>query len=229
MSSDTSTRGHATLRASAALAFLSGFAVMVLEIVGTRLLARDFGSSFYVWTSQIGVVLVALSLGYVAGGVWADRFQHGRFLSWFLAPAAAFTALIPEFAGGVMARIVGRHPVEFEIPLLWQKLDPAIGAALVFLPPCFVLAMLPPYLIRLSARSVGHVGRVSGMVYGAGSIGSIAGVFTSGYLLIDLFRLTHIFHGTGVLIAFLAIACWRLRGPVAVSVTPAGRPASEHA
>jgi hypothetical protein len=198
--------GH--IVAASGMAVFSGFAVMVLEIVGMRLLARDFGSSFYVWTSQIGVVLVALALGYVAGGFWADRFHHPRLLAWLLVPAAVFTVFIPDFAGPLMGWIVGRHPIEREIPLLWQKLDPALGAALIFLPPCFVLATLPPYLIRVASRAVAHVGRVSGLVYGAGSAGSIAGVFISGYVLIDLFNLSHIFRGTGVLMLALAAACW---------------------
>jgi len=50
--------------AAAAYVFLGGFAVMVLEIIGARYLAKDFGGSFYVWISQIGVILVALALGW---------------------------------------------------------------------------------------------------------------------------------------------------------------------
>jgi hypothetical protein len=49
--------------AAAALVFEGGFAIMVLEVVGARYLARDFGSSFYVWVSQIGVILTALTAG----------------------------------------------------------------------------------------------------------------------------------------------------------------------
>ena len=45
------------------LVFLGGFAIMVLEIIGARFLAKDFGSSFYVWVSQIGVILTALDMG----------------------------------------------------------------------------------------------------------------------------------------------------------------------
>lgn len=187
------------------IAFLSGFAVMVLEIVGLRLLARDFGSSFYVWTSQIGVVLVALTTGYLAGGFWADRLRGPRWLACLVGAAGLFTAAVPLLAGPVMGIIVGRHPVETEIPQIWQKLDPALGAAVVFLPPCLVLAMLPPYLIRLSARTVGEVGRVSGAVYGAGSAGSIAGVFTSGYVLIDVMSLPQIFRATGGIMVIVAI------------------------
>ena len=54
------------------LVFLGGFVIMVLEIVGARYLAKDFGSSFYVWTSQIGVILIALAAGYYVGGAMAD-------------------------------------------------------------------------------------------------------------------------------------------------------------
>jgi MFS family permease len=189
------------------LAFVSGFAVMVLEIVGARLLAKDFGSSFYVWTSQIGVVLVALTLGYVVGGVWADRFHRLRVLFWALLPAAVFTALIPQVAASVIDMIVSRHPLDQEIPRFWQKVDPAIGSALIFLPPCFVLAALPPFLIRLESRTVAQVGRISGSVYGAGSAGSIAGVFLSGYVLIEHLSLAQTFGLTAALMVVLAILC----------------------
>lgn len=196
------------LMAATALAFLSGMAVMVIEIVGARLLARDFGGSFYVWTSQIGVVLVALSIGYVAGGIVADRYRRPRLLAWVLGAAGVFTAAIPWFAGDVMGYLVDRHPHDQDIPALWQRLDPALGAAVVFLPPCLLLAILPPFLIRVATGAVNRVGRVSGLVYGAGSAGSIVGVFASGYILIDLFSLPRLFQGTGGLIVGMAVLCW---------------------
>ena len=46
-----------------AIVFLGGFAIMVLEIAGARFLPQYFGSSFYVWVSQIGMVMAALALG----------------------------------------------------------------------------------------------------------------------------------------------------------------------
>ena len=65
------------LRVAAGLfVFLGGFAVMVLEIIGARYLAKDFGGSFYVWISQIGVILIALAIGYAVGGTLADRFRR---------------------------------------------------------------------------------------------------------------------------------------------------------
>ena len=190
-----------------AIVFLGGFAIMVLEIVGARYLAKDFGAAFYVWTSQIGVILIALSLGYALGGRLVDRFQRGTFLGWLLLPTGVFTGLIPHFAGGIFDLIVMRHPADQSIPMLWQKLDPALGSALIFLGPCFVLAMLSPGMIRLATRHVSHVGRISGMIYAASTVGSIFGVFVSGYILIDTMRLSRIFHVTGALIAALGILC----------------------
>lgn len=186
-----------------ALVFLGGFAVMVLEIIGARYLVKDFGGSFYVWTSQIGVILIALALGYAIGGWLADRFKKASFLAWLLVPTGLLVYLIPAYADRLVEAIVMRHPPDDNIPIIWQKLDPAIGSALIFLLPCFVLATLCPYMIRLMASRLSHVGRVSGWIYAASTVGSIAGVFISGYVLIDQMTLSAIFRATGGLVAAL--------------------------
>ncbi len=192
--------------AAALFVFLGGFALMVLEIVGARYLLKDFGGSVYVWISQIGVILIALAFGYALGGLLADRFQRARFLAAPLALAGLFTGFIPWFTPALMEAIVMRHPLDREIPLLWQKLDPAIGSTLVFFLPCLVLATLSPYMIRLATAELCRVGTVSGMIYAASTLGGIAGVFVSGYVLTDYLKLSDIFRATGVLLGLLAAA-----------------------
>src|SRR5262245_18865588 len=115
---------------AAVIVFSGGFSIMVLEIVGARYLAKDFGSSFYVWVSQIGVVLAALAAGYFLGGWLADRFQRLSLLTLLLVPAGIVTWLVPDFTPRLMDAIVLRHPSGQDIPLLWQKLDPALGSGL---------------------------------------------------------------------------------------------------
>lgn len=189
------------------IVFLGGFVIMVLEIIGARYLAKDFGSSFYVWVSQIGIILVALALGYAVGGALADRFQRVSFLAALLVPAGLITFFIPNFAARLIDAIIMRHPVDRAIPLLWQKLDPAIGSALVFLLPCFGLATLSPYMIRVAARHLAHVGKISGLIIAASTLGSIAGVFVSGYVLIDQMSVPNIFRAMGALTCVLGLAC----------------------
>jgi len=190
------------------LVFLGGFAIMVLEIVGARFLTKDFGGSFYVWVSQIGVILVALASGYYVGGALADRFLRISFLAWLLVPAGVVTILIPDFAGPLIEAIIQRHPAGEAIPPLWQKIDPALGSALIFFLPCFVLATLAPYVIRVATRRLAHVGRVSGLVISASTVGSIFGVFVSGYVLIDAMKMSVIFRATGGLTVLLGLLCW---------------------
>src|SRR5436305_970433 len=165
--------------AAALLVFLGGFAVMVLEIIGARYLAKDFGGSFYVWISQIGVILIALALGYLVGGALADRFRRAAFLALPLCVAGLVTLFIPNFTPPLIDAIVMRHPTNGEIPGIWKKLDPVLGSTLVFFLPCFVLAILPPYMIRLASRRLEQVGTISGLIYAASTVGSIAGVFLS--------------------------------------------------
>lgn len=202
--------------AAAFLAFAGGFIIMVIEIVGARLLAGEFGGSFYVWVSQIGVVMVALAAGYYLGGTLADRWGSLRRLAWLLAPAGLLVVAVPAYSPPVFDAIISRHPVESPIPALWRRLDPAFGSAVVFLLPCLVLAMLPPYLIRLSAQGLGGLGRLSGKIIAWSTLGSIAGVFLSGYLLIDWVKLSNIFRLMGALTVLLAGLCWFLdrRRPV---------------
>ena len=136
--------------ATALFVFLGGFSVMVLEVVGTRYLAADFGDAFYVWISQIGVILIALALGYAIGGALADRFQRAAFLAVPMAVAGLFICFIPKFAPPLLDAIVNRHPGA-DIPELWRKLDPVLGSAVVFFLPCFVLAVISPYMVRVAA------------------------------------------------------------------------------
>src|SRR5437588_6573611 len=96
--------------AAAIIVFVGGFIIMVLEIIGARFLAKDFGSSFHVWVSQIGVVLIALALGYFLGGALADRWQRLSVLVALLVPAGLMLFAIPNCAAWLIDAIILRHP-----------------------------------------------------------------------------------------------------------------------
>src|SRR5438105_6381193 len=198
--------------AASTLAFVGGFVLMSLEVIGARYLAKDFGGLFYVMVIQIGVVMFALALGYYIGGTLADRFQRLSVLTAVLVPSGLLTCLIPNFSNRLIIALILRHPTDRDIPALWQKLDPVLGSALVFLLPCFGLATLSPYLIRLSAKTLARVGRTSGLIIAASTVGSIAGVFVSGYVLIDHLTAPSIFRITGIMIILLGLSCFFIDG-----------------
>ena len=71
------------------LAFIGGFVIMSLELLGGRALAPWFGASVYVWGSVIAVFMLALSLGYLLGGRLSQRRPSlGKLGVAFLAGAA---------------------------------------------------------------------------------------------------------------------------------------------
>lgn len=178
---------------------------MVLEIIGTRFLAPHFGTSYYVWVNQIGLVMVALALGYYWGGILADRWRRLGYLAWLLFPAGVFTFNIPNFADRLINAV--STPPGVELTPLRYALDPVMGSAVVFLFPCVLLAMLSPYVTQICARNLAQVGRASGLIFAASTVGSIAGVFVSGYILLQTASLTVIFYATGCAIMVLAAAC----------------------
>jgi len=45
---------------------------MIFELIGARMLGPFAGTSLFVWTSLIGIILGSLSLGYWLGGKVAD-------------------------------------------------------------------------------------------------------------------------------------------------------------
>ena len=80
------------------LVFVVGTGSLGAEIAAVRLLAPYFGASTIVWANTIGIVLVALSLGYWLGGRLADRHPHMRGLCLLALTAAGLLAIVPFVA-----------------------------------------------------------------------------------------------------------------------------------
>src|ERR671917_2150084 len=77
------------------LVFVVGTGSLGAEIAAVRLLAPYFGASTIVWANTIGIVLVALPVGYWLGGRLADRHPHMRGLCLLALLAAGLLAVVP--------------------------------------------------------------------------------------------------------------------------------------
>ncbi len=75
-----------------------GAASLGSEIAAARLMAPFFGASTIIWANTIGVVLVALSIGYFLGGRIADRRPEVRSLCVVVLAAAVLLAIVPLIA-----------------------------------------------------------------------------------------------------------------------------------
>jgi MFS family permease len=159
-----------------AAVFGCGGVVMIYEIIGSRLLSPYIGSSIYIWTSLIGVILGSLSLGYWLGGRLADRRSELRMLASIIFAAGgliAVTTLIKDIFLSMLA---------LSVMLLEVK---AFFAALVLFAPASVfLGMVTPYAVKLKTSSLDSTGRTVGNLYALSTIGSITGTFLAGFVLV---------------------------------------------
>lgn len=161
------------------IAFWSGFFVMGVELLGGRLLAPNFGSSVYVWGALITIFMLALSLGYLAGGRYSTRNPSMPKLGMLLAAAALTSLPVLPLSGTTLENLA--------IAIPDPRFGSLAGAALLFFVPTFFSGMVSPYCVRLLVDSEETSGRRAGQLYFVSTFGSAAGtILTSFYFVLWL-------------------------------------------
>jgi len=187
------------------VALWSGFFVMGVELLGGRILAPNFGSSIYVWGALITVFMLALSLGYLAGGRWSQRDPSLQRLGLLLLVAAITTLPVLALSGKVL------EDLAFAVP------DPRFGslsaAALLFFVPTFFSGMVSPYCVRLLIDDEKTSGRRAGQLYFVSTFGSAAGTIMTSFYLVLWFEVNAILIGLIAISAALAVLAFVARSP----------------
>jgi spermidine synthase len=186
----------------AILVFVVGMGSLGAEIAAVRLLSPYFGASTIVWANTIGVVLVALSVGYWLGGRAADRHPQRRPLCLVALAAAVLLAAVP---------FVSRPLLDLAVSALdsisaGAFLGSLLGVLLLVAIPVLLLGMVSPWALRLAVDSVEQAGTVAGRLYALSTAGSLAGTLLSALLLIPAIGTRRTFLVFAFLIAVVAAA-----------------------
>ncbi|MBL8168775.1 MAG: fused MFS/spermidine synthase [Acidobacteria bacterium] len=152
---------------------VGGASVMVVEILGSRVLAPSFGTTLHVWSALITVTLAALAIGYAVGGRVADRRPGLGTLMMVMAIAAGALLLSDLITKPVLRIAYGAGMVGGTF----------LAATLLFLPTLFLLGMVSPMAVRAAANQL-HLGKSVGNLYALSTIGSVAGSLSVSLLLI---------------------------------------------
>lgn len=208
-----------------AVAFAAGAATMTVELAAVRLLAPWYGTSSAVWTNVIGVVLVALSLGYLLGARISAGPEPRRALGYALVAAGAASAWLPALARPCARLFLpdGLTLEEAGPALRWGSLA---AASLLFAPPALALGTIAPLVAECAQRARAlTAGSATGRVLCASTIGSLAGTFGTTYLFVPHAGLSATYVGAGVVLVasglpFLLAA--RSRGIAAAATIVAG-------
>jgi hypothetical protein len=186
------------------LAFVGGFCIMSLELLGGRVLAPYFGSSIYVWGSIITVFMVSLSLGYLIGGrLSLHRPSLGRFSLIFLAAAVCLYPLV-HFSEDVMGWIFER----IEDP----RYGSLVASSILFVVPTVIMGMISPYSVRILVVTTEHSGLIAGLLYFVSTLGSALGTLATSFYFVLWFEVSTILIVlTSALLAMSALAALAAR------------------
>ncbi|MBI5849395.1 MAG: fused MFS/spermidine synthase [Nitrospirae bacterium] len=177
--------------------FMCGAIVMSFEILGSRVLAPNFGSSVFVWGSLISVFLAGLSVGYYLGGRLADINPSSRKLSLILISPGLLLLTFPLYSSLISDWIFMKD--------LGVRMSPLIASSVLFLIPSVFLGIVSPYSTKLMICSLHTSGKTIGTLYALSTFGSIIGTIITSFYLITLAGVNALIIGQGVLLIFLAI------------------------
>jgi spermidine synthase len=198
-------RSPATLdRFLAATVFITGAAVLVIEIAGSRVLAPYYGSGLYSWSALISVTLAALAAGYALGGRAADRRPAPALFFTIILAAGALVFAIPWIGRFVIRSTAGLGP----------RMGVVSAGLLLFLPPLALLGAATPFAIRLARPPEGALGSMSGRLFAISTAGSLMAAVATGFLLLPNLGVKTILGATGILLmALAAVGLQRARSP----------------
>jgi hypothetical protein len=189
------------------LAFVSGFIIMAIELLGGRILAPYFGSSIYVWGSIITVFMLSLSIGYLIGGrlslLTANLVRYGCF---YVGAAVLLLPLI-LWSNEIMEALF----VRIEDP----RYGSLVVSMMLFFLPTAVLGMIAPYSVRLLVMDSERSGQVAGTLYFVSTLGSAIGTLATSFYLVLWFEVDQILITMSITLALagvVAIAAGRKQG-----------------
>jgi spermidine synthase len=183
------------------LVFVVGTGSLGAEIAAVRLLAPYFGASTIVWANTIGIVLVALSVGYWLGGRLADRHPNMRALCLTALVAAILLAAVP-FAADPLLDVAVDALDEISAGAFLGSL---VAVLVLVAIPVLLLGTVSPWAIRLAVQSVEEAGTVAGRLYALSTAGSLVGTLLSALLLIPLVGTRRTFLIFALAIAVVAV------------------------
>ena len=196
--------------------FVTSAAVLVLEILASRLLAPYVGVTLETYTAIIGTVLAGISLGTWAGGRMADRIDPRRSLGLLLAGGGALALCTIPLIRLFGSAGLGHGPVAVVLLAL-------VG----FFAPAAVLSAVAPTVVKLQLTNLDETGAVVGRLSALGTAGAIVGTFVTGFILVSAFPTRPIVLGVGCLLIVLGIVLWwrlragapsRLAGPLVLAL-----------
>lgn len=186
-----------------ASAFTVGSVVMSLEMLASRYLNPYFGGTIFTWAALISIVLLAMMLGYFAGGYSADKIKFSYVLESSIILAALYLLALPFFVDPLLEAVI--ENIED------VKLGALIGAFIITAPPVACLSTFTPIAIGRTLSNLDQTGRISGTIFAISTFGNIFGTLLTSFYLIPNFGTRNLTQSLALVLLLAVVLCFLAR------------------
>ncbi len=176
--------------------FAAGFALMTVELVGARVVAPLVGSSVFTWTSVIGVTLLGLSVGSFIGGIIIDKRPEMSTLGLAFIASSILVFIIPLLLPATSLIVA----MDLQLPTIVF-----LVSVMLFILPAIAIGFLQPMILKLYADDFSLIGKEYGTLSALWSLGSILGVFLTGFYFVATFGSSLTIQSVAALLAFFGV------------------------
>ncbi|MGI9062668.1 MAG: fused MFS/spermidine synthase [Pseudonocardiaceae bacterium] len=182
-----------SVRLARSAVLVAGAAILVVETLATRLVAPYVGLTLESTTAAIGVALLGIAAGATWGGRLADALPPRRVVTGALAVGGLLVLAVRP-----LVRIAGPTLGAGPLAALLLVGFSTLGAVTA-------LAMVGPAVTRARLTGLDDSGSVVGSLSAMGTLGSLAGTFLTGFVLVALLPVAAILAVTAAACLLLAL------------------------
>ena len=168
-----------------ALFFAMGATSLAYEVLWTRILVFYLGSSVYAYSLMLLAILLGIGCGSLLAAPWVRRLRS---------PLAALAAVEAGIGLWALAQVFLFERLNASFVIVAEALTPGSFAGIsavqfiallpILLPPTLLMGASFPLAVRAASRGAARVGGDVGAVYGANTLGAVAGALAAGFGLV---------------------------------------------
>jgi spermidine synthase len=165
------------------LAFVSGFNILALEVVWTRMLAQVHENSVYSFATVLIVVLICLALGaWLASWLARGKAAAPQVLVWLIVAGGITLGFTPL---AFVSLTHGMHMLETDFSFATYVLRLFATAVAAIGPACLLLGTVFPFLMKGEEDFLEDAGTSIGQLAAVNTVGAILGSLAAGFVLLE--------------------------------------------
>lgn len=166
------------------LCFLSGFCVLALEVLWTRMFAQIHSNSVYAFAVMLGVVLTGLAIGaWLASGLARTKLPASATLGLLMTLGGVALLLGPKMFMLATNDMQPMSALEGWLPHVARMFGIGVGGVGLVV---VVLGMVFPFIMKVEERYAAEPGRALGGLLASNTAGSILGAVVCGFVMLPM-------------------------------------------